>query len=51
MRFSVGEGGESNRRPYKSWTGYLVRHGVYVSITTGVSRAAFFQAARALRPA
>jgi hypothetical protein len=51
MRFSVGEGGEFNRRPYKSWTGYLVRHGVYVSITTGVSRAAFFQAARALRPA
>lgn len=51
MRFSVGEGGESNRRPYKSWTGYLVRHGVYVSISTGVSRAAFFQAARALRPA
>jgi hypothetical protein len=51
MRFSVGEGGESNRPPYKSWTGYLVRHGVYVSITTGVSRAAFFEAARALRPA
>jgi hypothetical protein len=51
MRFSVGFGGEDNRRPYTSWTGYLVRHGVYVSITTGVSRAAFFQAARALRPA
>ena len=51
MRFSVGFGGEDNRRPHTSWTGYLVRHGVYVSITTGVSRAAFFQAARALRPA
>jgi hypothetical protein len=51
MRFSVGFGGEDNRRPYTSWTGYLVRRGVYVSITTGVSRAAFFQAARALRPA
>jgi hypothetical protein len=51
MRFSVGEGGEFNRRPYRSWTGHLVRRGVYVSITTGVSRAAFLQAARALRPA
>jgi hypothetical protein len=51
MRFSVGFGGEDNRPPYTSWTGYLVHHGVYVAIETSVSRAALFQAARALRPA
>jgi hypothetical protein len=33
------------------WTGNLVVHGIYVSIDTGVSRAAVLEAARALRPA
>ena len=49
MRLSIGEGGNDNRA-YTIWTGYLVRHGVYVTITTAVSRAAVLEAARALRP-
>jgi hypothetical protein len=51
MRLSVGEGADNNSPAYTIWTGYLIRHGVYVSIATGVSRAAALQAARALRPA
>jgi hypothetical protein len=51
MRLSVGESADNNSLAYTIWTGHLVRHGVYVSITTGVSRAAALQAARALRPA
>jgi len=50
-RLSVGERAEGNGRPYTDWTGYLVRNGVYVTIETGVSRAALLEAARALRPA
>jgi hypothetical protein len=33
------------------WTGELVQDGVYVTITTGVSRPAVLEAARSLRPA
>jgi hypothetical protein len=51
MRLSVGEGAENDTEPYRIWTAYLVRHGVYVTITTGVSRAAVLEAARALKPA
>jgi hypothetical protein len=51
MRLSVGETSERDGAAFTSWSGYLVRHGVYVSITTGVSRDALFRAARALRPA
>ena len=51
MRISTGEGSEGNNRVYTVWTGNLVRNGVYVTITTGVSRAVVLEAARALRPA
>jgi hypothetical protein len=51
MRISTGEGSDGNNRAYTIWTGNLVRNGVYVTITTGVSRAAVLEAARALRPA
>lgn len=36
---------------HADWTADLVRDGIYVSIETGVSRAAVLEAARALRPA
>jgi hypothetical protein len=48
-QLSVGGGSDSNNRSYPVWTGYLVVRGVYVTITTGVSRAALLEAARALR--
>jgi hypothetical protein len=51
MRISTGEGSDSDNRAYTVWTGNLVRNGVYVTITTGVSRAAVLEAARALRSA
>jgi hypothetical protein len=51
MRLTIGEGADDDSRAYTIWTGYLVSRGVYVSIATGVSRAALFEAARALRPA
>ena len=51
IRISTGEGSDGNNRAYPMWTGNLVRNGVYVTITTGVSRAAVLEAARALRPA
>jgi hypothetical protein len=55
VRLSVGEGSagnsEGNQKQYTVWTGSLVLNGVYVTITTGVSRAALLEAARALRPA
>jgi hypothetical protein len=51
VRLSVGEGSDGNGPAYTTWTGDLVRDGVYVTITTGVSRAAVLEAARALGPA
>jgi hypothetical protein len=51
VRLTAGEGSEGNTPTYTIWTAYLIRHGVYVSITTAVSRAAVLEAARALRPA
>jgi hypothetical protein len=51
VRLTVGEGSEGNGPTYTIWTAYLVRHGVFVTITTGVSRAAALEAARALKPA
>jgi hypothetical protein len=51
MRLSFGEGSDNDNRAYTIWTGNLVQNGVYVTITTSVSRAAVLEAARALRPA
>jgi hypothetical protein len=51
MRLVPAEASDGNGSPYDIWTGYLVRSGVYVTIETGVSRAAALEAARALRPA
>jgi hypothetical protein len=51
IRISAGEGSESNGPTYTMWTGELVQDGVYVTITTGVSRPAVLEAARSLRPA
>ena len=51
MRISTGEGSDQNNSTYTMWTGNLVRNGIYVTITTGVSREAVLEAARALRPA
>jgi hypothetical protein len=51
MRLSVGESSDGNGPPYAFWTGYFVRNGVFVTITTGLSRAAALETARALRPA
>jgi hypothetical protein len=55
MRISAGRGSEGTsegkQSEYTVWTGSLVLDGVYVTITTGVSREAVLEAARALRPA
>jgi hypothetical protein len=51
LRLEIGEGSDSNNRSYTIWTAYLVVDKVYVSIESGVSRAAVLEAARALRPA
>jgi hypothetical protein len=51
IRISTGEGSDQSQHAFTMWTGYLVRNGVYVTITTGVSREAVLEAARALRPA
>lgn len=51
MRISTGEGSDQDNSAYTVWTGMLVRNGIYVTITTGVSREAVLEAARALRPA
>lgn len=49
IRLTVGEGSENNSHPYPIWTGYVIRDGVFVTITTAVSRAAVLEAARALK--
>jgi hypothetical protein len=51
IRISEGQGSDGNGPAYTMWTADLVQDGVYVTITTGVSRAAVLEAARALRPA
>jgi hypothetical protein len=51
IRLSTGEGAGEKGPPYTVWTGDIVRNGIYVTITTGVSREAALEAARALRPA
>jgi hypothetical protein len=43
---SSGSGGS-----YLSWTGYVLEHGVYVTIETRLGERAVVAAARALRPA
>ena len=50
IRITKG-GGSDNGGEYVEWSGYVVEDGVYVTIRTGVSRAAVLEAARALRPA
>jgi hypothetical protein len=51
VRVTVGEGAEDSGGAYKLWSGYFVRGDVYVSIQTGLGRAALLEAARMLRPA
>ena len=51
MRLSTGEGSDQDNRAYTTWTANLVMNGVYVTITTGVSREAVLDAVRSLRPA
>jgi hypothetical protein len=51
MRITVSQGGGTPEPFYTMWMGNLVVHGVYVSIQTGLGRAALLEAARALRPA
>jgi hypothetical protein len=36
---------------HRSWTGYVVKHGIYVTIETGAGERAVVEAARALHPA
>jgi hypothetical protein len=50
IRIQPGETSAGSGRSHTLWTGYLVVHGIYVTIETGVSRAAVLEAARALRP-
>ena len=49
MEGSQSQGGTSSE--HTIWTADLVSNGLYVTITSGVSRAAVLEAARALRPA
>ena len=51
IRLAAGSSSDNGGKPYTFWSGYLLRYGVYVSIETGVGRAAVLEAARALRPA
>ena len=51
MRISVGEASGTGGTSYSLWTGNVVVEGVYVTIQTGLGRAAVLEAARALRPA
>jgi hypothetical protein len=51
MRLTVSRGGGGTEPVYRLWAGNLVVRGVYVSIQTGLGRAALLEAARALRPA
>jgi hypothetical protein len=39
------------RTTYPTWTGYLVKHGIYITIDTGAGENAVLEAARALHPA
>jgi hypothetical protein len=50
IRVTMGEVGEDNNKSYPMWTGNLRLHGIYVTIETGLGRAALLEAARALRP-
>jgi hypothetical protein len=50
VRIEPGETSSGAGRSQPLWTGYLVVHGIYVTIDTGVSRAALLKAAQALRP-
>jgi hypothetical protein len=45
-----GESGDGQNM-HRSWTGYVVRHGIYVTIETGAGERAVVAVARALHPA
>jgi hypothetical protein len=51
VRVQQNQESSGSGRSHTSWQGDLVVRGIYVSIETGVSRAALLEAARALRPA
>jgi hypothetical protein len=51
VRVTVGQGAEGNSGTFTIWSGNLVKRGVYLSIQTGLSRAALLEAVRTLQPA
>jgi hypothetical protein len=51
VRVTAGEEAEGNGSTYAVWSGYFIRGGVYVSIQTGLGKAALLEAARTLRAA
>jgi hypothetical protein len=51
MRLTEGAESEGNGATHTIWTGKFVDRGIYVTVESGVSRAAVVEAARALQPA
>jgi hypothetical protein len=46
-----GEGSDDQHRTFSTWTGQLVKDGIYITIETGAGQDAVIEVARALHPA